>query len=73
MSYTKDPVGLSLIWGRIGAAILAIIAFVLQLFGYALSPEDQATGAQAIQTILSGLIPVLIIASKVRESKKAKA
>uniref|UniRef100_A0A6M3LEE9 Uncharacterized protein n=1 Tax=viral metagenome TaxID=1070528 RepID=A0A6M3LEE9_9ZZZZ len=72
MSYIKDPVGLSLIWGRVGAAVLALIAFGLGIWGYTLSPEDQASAAELIGSIMAGVAGLFAIISKVREGKKAK-
>lgn len=72
MSYIKDPVGISLIWGRVGAAVLALVAFGLGMIGYTISAEDQASLSNIITTILAGLAGLLAIVSKVRESKKAK-
>lgn len=72
MSYIKDPTIISVLWGRVGAAILALVAFGLGLLGYTLTPEDQAGLTTTISTILAGVAGVLAIVSKVRESKKAK-
>lgn len=72
MDYIKDPVALSLFWGRIGAAVLSVAAFGLGILGYTLTAEDQASLGSVIQTVLGGVATVLIIVSKVRESKKAK-
>lgn len=70
--YTKDPVVISVVWGRLGAAILALVAFLLGIFGYTLAPDDQASLSEVIGALLAGVASVLAIASKVRESKKAK-
>lgn len=72
MSYIKDPTILSLLWGRIGAAVLALAAFGLGLLGYSLTAEDQAGLSGIITTALTGVAGLLAIISKVRESKKAK-
>lgn len=70
--YVKDPTMLSLIWGRVGAAVLALVAFGLGLLGYSLTPEDQTTLSGIVGTVLAGIAGVLAIISKVRESKKVK-
>ena len=71
MPYRQDTTTVSLLWGRIGAAVLLLTSVVLQSFGYTFGPEDQVQIFNAIQTILlNGGALVLIIASKFRESKK---
>ena len=40
MATQTDSFVASLIWGRVGAAVLALVAFVLGLFGYQLGLED---------------------------------
>ena len=72
MPYKKDPFVVSLFWGRIGAVLLALIAFALGLFGYAMTPEDVETGNELITGIFAGIAAVLILISKIRESKKAE-
>lgn len=72
MDYIKDPTMVSVLWGRIGAAILALVAFALGIFGYTLTPEDQTSLATLIGSILTGLAGVLAIVSKVREKKKVE-
>lgn len=69
--YLKDPAVISLMWGRIGAAVCALAAFLLGMWGYAFSPEDQATMVTTIGGVLSGVAGILAIVSKVREGKKA--
>ena len=72
MSYQPDTFKASLLWGRVGAFVLGLLAFVLGLFGYTMSPEDVATGEVLITGLLAGVAGVLALVSKVRESKKAK-
>lgn len=72
MPYRKDPWIVSIIWGRIGAAVLCMVALVLGLLGYTLTPEDQNAIVELIGKALPGVGGVLIIASKIRESKKTK-
>lgn len=70
--YLKDPTAVSLIWGRIGAAVLALAAFLLGIFGYSLSAEDQSGLVNVISSILAGGAGLLAIISKVREGKKTQ-
>jgi len=72
MSYEKDSWIVSTVWGRIGAGVLALGAFVLGIFGYTLSPEDQQTSLALITALIAGVGGMLAIISKVRESKKVK-
>lgn len=72
MSYQPDSFKASLVWGRIGAAVISLVAFVLSLFGYAMTPEDQEATAVLITSVLSGVAGVLAIISKIREAKKLK-
>lgn len=72
MEYKKDSWIVSVIWGRIGAAILCIVAFVLGALGYTFAPEDIETTEALVTSVLSGIGGVLVIVSKVRESKKIK-
>ena len=71
MPYKKDSWGVSLIWGRIGAAVLAVAAFGLGIWGYTVTPEDVVAGETLIGGILAGFAGILALISKVRESKKA--
>jgi len=66
-----DSWAASAIWGRVGAAILALIAFILGLFGYTLGPEDQVLAYELVSTVLAGVAGVLALVSKIRESKKS--
>jgi len=72
MSYEKDSWIVSAVWGRIGAGVLALGAFVLGIFGYTLSPEEQQTGLVLVTGLIAGVGGMLAIVSKVRESKKVK-
>lgn len=72
MPYQADSFKASLIWGRIGAAVLALLAFVLGFFGYALSPEDQSALLELGTAFLAGIAGLLALWSKLREAKKAK-
>ena len=71
MPYTKDPWIVSVIWGRLGAAILALLAFILGIVGYVFGPEDIEQAGGVITAILAGIGGMLALISKVRESKKA--
>ena len=70
--YTPDSFKASLIWGRIGAGVLAIVAFVLGMIGYQMTPEDQETAYALVSSLIAGVAGVMAFVSKVRESKKAK-
>jgi hypothetical protein len=72
MPYKKDPWIVSAIWGRIGAAVLCLVAFALGLLGYTFGPEDIESTEALITSILAGVGGVLAIASKIRESKKTE-
>lgn len=63
----------SAIWGRVGAAVLALLSFVLGLLGYNLSPEDQEAAYGLISSVLAAVAGILALISKIRESKKANA
>lgn len=72
MTYTPDSFKASLVWGRIGAAVLALAAFILGLFGYSFGPEDQEQAYTLISSLLAGVAGIMAVVSKVREGKKAK-
>jgi len=72
MSYEKDPWIVSVVWGRIGAALLALIAFILGIYGYTVSPEDTATVYDLVAAIFAGCAGLWAIISKIRETKKAE-
>ena len=72
MSYEKDSWIVSAVWGRIGAGVLALGAFVLGICGYTLSPEEQKTVLDLVMALIAGAGGLLAIISKVRESKKVK-
>lgn len=61
----------SAVWGRVGAAVLALAAFILGLLGYNLSAEDQEAAYGLISSVLAGIAGVLALVSKIREGKKA--
>ena len=70
--YQKDSWIVSVFWGRLGAAILGLLAFVLGLWGYTLTKEDQDSAVVLITTIITGVGAVLALISKLRESKKVR-
>jgi len=72
MSYKKDPWIVSVVWGRIGAAVLALLAFVLGIFGYSMGMEDVGSANQLITAIIAGVGGILALISKIRETKKIK-
>jgi hypothetical protein len=70
MPYKKDPLYLSVTWGRIGATVLLMIAFALGGAGLVFSEALQSMAFDAINQILIGAGIILTIISKIRESKK---
>ena len=68
----SDSFAASLIWGRIGAAVLALLAFGLSMFGVNFSPDDQSIIYETISGILAGVAGVLAIISKLREQRRDK-
>jgi|GEM_PF-2050531 len=72
MAYTADSFKASLVWGRVGASVLALVSFILGLLGYQLGPEEQSALVEIGSSLLAGVAGVLAITSKVREQKKAK-
>ncbi len=70
MPYKKDAWIGSLVWGRLGAAVLTLAAAGLGAIGYTMGPEEIATAETLITSILAGVGGMLAIISKVRESKK---
>lgn len=70
--YKKDSNIVSILWGRIGAAILLLAAVVLEGFGYTFGAEDQAAVYDAISTVLASGALVQVTVSKIRENKKVK-
>lgn len=67
-----DSWAASLVWGRVGAAVLALLAFVLGLLGYTLSADDQQNLNELIMAVIAGTGGILALVSKIRESKKTK-
>lgn len=72
MNYQQDGWWVSLLWGRIGAAALLIAALVLGYFGYNFEAPDQQAFFGLVEGILAAVAAILVIISKVRESKKIK-
>jgi len=70
--YQKDSWIVSVFWGRLGAAILALVAFVLGILGYAFSKEDQEAAFLLITPVIAGVGGILALISKIREGKKVK-
>jgi len=67
-----DSYAASLMWGRIGAAVLAAASVGFQLFGINFSEEDQKQANDAISWILASASGILSLVSKIREQKRAK-
>lgn len=70
MSDKPDSFQASLIWGRIGAAMLCLTAFVLSTFGIDFTPGEQAGANETITGILAGLAGIMALISKLREKKR---
>jgi len=65
----KDSWIASLVWGRIGAAVLVLVAAGLNLFGYSVSPEETTAAYELIAGILAGVGGILTLISKIRERR----
>lgn len=70
--YKKDKWIVSVVWGRIGAAVLALLAFILGIAGYSMGAEDVASANEIITSLIAGIAGILALVSKIRESKKIK-
>jgi len=70
--YQKDSWIVSVFWGRLGAAILGLLAFVLGIWGYSLTKEDQESAFALITAGITGAGGILALISKIREGKKVK-
>jgi ABC-type nickel/cobalt efflux system permease component RcnA len=70
MKQNTDGFIASLIWGRIGVAVLCLIAFALSTFGIDFGMEDQATVNETVSGILAGVAGLLAIFSKIKEQIK---
>lgn len=73
MPYKQDTFVASLVWGRIGVAVLAMVSFGLSTFGFTFAPADQELAYTTVSGVLAGIAGILAIISKVRESKKISA
>ena len=67
-----DTVTMSLLWGRLGAAILCILSFILSTFGIDFSLSDQDHMDTTIAGILAGASAIMSCVSKWREQARAK-
>jgi len=65
----KDSWVASLVWGRIGAAVLVLVAAGLNLFGYQVSPEETTAAYELVAGILAGIGGILVLVSKIRERR----
>lgn len=70
MSDKPDSFQASLIWGRIGAAVPCLTAFVLSTFGIDFTPGDQVEANETITGILAGVAGIMALISKLREKKR---
>ena len=62
----------SMLWGRVGAAILTIVAMILGGYGFEFSASDQQAVFASIAGVLQGIGAVMMVVSKLREQKKVK-
>lgn len=62
----------SMLWGRIGAAILTLAAVILAGFGIEFSSDDQSAFYAAISGILASVGAIMAIVSKFRQKKREK-
>lgn len=69
-SNTTDTLVVSLLRGRVGAGILAIIAVALGYAGYTISPDQQTAIIDALVMIFSAGSALYALWSKIRELKK---
>ena len=72
MPYTKDTNIVSVLWGRIGAAILIAASLILGSLGYTFAEEQQQAAFEIVSGLLAGFAGLQVIISKVRETKKIK-
>jgi hypothetical protein len=70
MNDKPDSFQASLIWGRIGAAVLCLTAFVLSTFGIDFTPGEQVEANDTITGILAGVAGMMALISKLREKKR---
>jgi ABC-type nickel/cobalt efflux system permease component RcnA len=70
MKHDTDSFAASMIWGRIGVALLCLVSFGLSSVGADFSAEMQAEVFDTISNGLIGLAAMLAIVSKVREQIK---
>jgi hypothetical protein len=70
MDKKPDSFAASLIWGRIGAAVLCLAAVALSALGVDFSADEQSNVNELVGGILAGIAGLLAIVSKLRESKK---
>lgn len=60
----------SLLWGRIGSAILVIISMILGAYGINLGEEDQAAAYEIVSAILASVGAGMALVSKIRQGKE---
>lgn len=62
----------SVLWGRIGGAVLVLAAFVMQGLGVDFSAEDQQQTFGIVESVLASVGTLLVLISKYREKVKEK-
>lgn len=60
----------SLLWGRIGSAILVIISMILGAYGIQFGDDDQASAYEIVSAILASVGAGMAIVSKMRQAKE---
>jgi len=66
----NDSLLTSLIKGRVGAAVLSLVALVLAGWGYTLDEAAQAQILDVLVVFATGISTVFALWSKIRETKK---
>ena len=62
----------SLLWGRVGAAVLTLLAVLLGSFGIEFGAEEQQTVFATIAGLLASVGAVMAVISKWKEQYKSK-
>ena len=69
-NYQPDSFSASLLWGRIGAAVLMLASVAMGPLGIDFGVEAQQATFDAVAAVLGGIAVVLAVVSKARERKK---
>ena len=60
----------SLLWGRVGAAILVILSLIMGSLGFEFGHDEQGKAFEIISGILAAIGAGMALVSKVREKKR---